>query len=140
VEDERRGLFSYAALKSRLGDSRFVREGYADFGSPILRLPQLSREEIYILLERLRDIHAAHYGCDPALGQRELAAFMELTFSTPGAEEFITPREITRDFIGLLNILHGGSVDFDTLVYRDGYRVQGFASGGESDGYTSFNL
>jgi hypothetical protein len=148
VEDERRGLFSYAALKSRLADSRFVREGYADFGSPILRLPQLSREEIYILLERLRDIHAAHYGYEPQLGQRELAAFMELTFSTPGAEEFITPREITRDFIGLLNILHGDpGLDFDTLVYRDGYRVQGFASGGadskskgESGGYASFDL
>ncbi|GHV91036.1 biotin carboxylase [Spirochaetia bacterium] len=151
VEDERRGLFSYAALKSRLGDSRFVRDGYTDFGSPILHLARLSHEEIYILLERLRDIHAVHYGYEAQLGQRELAAFMELTFSTPGAEEFITPREITRDFIGLLNIIHEESgVDFDTLVYRDGYRVKGFASGGsggnstdaggESDGYASFDL
>jgi hypothetical protein len=83
---------------------------------------------------------------------------MELTFSTPGAEEFITPRELTRDFIGLLNILYDEKgADFDTLIYRDGYRVKGFASGGAdgmggggtggmdsgngaADGYASFDL
>jgi hypothetical protein len=138
IEDERRGLFSYPALRSRLMDNRFVREGYADFGSPILRLTQLSHEEIYILLERLRDIHAGHYGYEAVLGKRELGAFMELAFSIPGAEEFITPREITRDFIGLLNILHeNGDTDFDTLVYRDGFTVKGFSAGG---GYAEYEL
>ena len=127
IEDERRGLYSYPALRSRLMDSRFVREGYADFASPILRLTRLSHEEIYLLLERLRDIHAGHYGYDPYLEKRELSAFMELAFSIPGADEFITPREISRDFIGLLNILHENKdADFDTLVYRDGFTVKGF--------------
>ena len=129
IEDERRGLFSYPALRSRLMDSRFVREGYADFSSPILRLTQLSHEEIYLLLERLRDIHAAHYGYEPRLEKRELTAFMELAFSVPGAEEFITPREISRDFIGLLNILHENpDTTFDALVYRDGFTVKGFSA------------
>ena len=127
IEDERRGLFSYPALRSRLMDSRFAREGYADFASPILRLTQLSYEEMYLLLERLRDIHAGHYGYDACLEKRELTAFMELAFSVPGADEFITPREISRDFIGLLNILHENkNTDFDTLVYRDGFTVKGF--------------
>jgi hypothetical protein len=140
IEDERRGLFSYPSLKTRLMDSRFVREGYADFGSPVLRLAGLSQEEIYLLLERLRYIHALHYGYEANLGKRELTAFMELAFSTPGAEEFITPREITRDFIGLLNILRGEeSVDFDTLVYRDGFAVKGFAPG-DGDFYADFDL
>jgi hypothetical protein len=129
IEDERRGLFSYPALRSRLADSRFAREGYADFSSPILRLSPLSHEEMYLLLERLRDIHAAHWGYEPYLEQRELTAFMELAFSSPGAEEFITPREISRDFIGLLNILReNADIDFDTLVYRDGFTVKGFDS------------
>jgi hypothetical protein len=129
IEDERRGLFSYPALRSRLMDSRFVREGYADFASPILRLTRLSHEETYLLLERLRDIHANHYGYDPFLEKRELTAFMELAFSVPGAEEFITPREISRDFIGLLNILHENKdADFDTLVFHDGFTVKGFAA------------
>jgi hypothetical protein len=138
VEDERRGLFSYAALRSRLADSRFVREGYVDFGSPILRLTQLNRAEIHILLERLRDIHAAHFGYESVLGERELAAFIDLAFSVPGAEEFITLREISRDFLGLLNILESGGVDFDTLVYRDGYRVKGYGAEGQS--YASYDM
>jgi hypothetical protein len=140
VEDERRGLFSYAALRSRLEDSRFVREGYADYGSPVLRLTQLGGEELYLLLERLRDIHAGHYGYEPTLGKRELSAFLELAFSVPGAGEFITPREICRDFIGLLNILHEErGADFDTLVYRDGYTVKGFAPG-EGGQWADFEL
>jgi hypothetical protein len=140
IEDERRGLFSYPSLKSRLTDSRFVREGRADFSSPVLRLTQLSREEIYLLLERLRDIHAFHYGYETALGRRELTAFMDLAFSGPGAEEFITPREITRDFISLLNILHEDrTLDFDTLVYRDGFTVKGFAPAG-GDFYADIDL
>jgi hypothetical protein len=138
IEDERRGLFSYPALRSRLMDSRFVREGYADFASPILRLTQLSHEEIYLLLEHLRDIHAGHYGYDPCLEKRELTAFMELAFSVPGADEFITPREISRDFIGLLNILHENkNADFDTLVYRDGFTVKGFARAAD---YAEFDV
>jgi hypothetical protein len=138
IEDERRGLFSYPALRSRLMDSRFVREGYADFASPILRLAQLNHEEIYLLMERLRDIHAGHYGYDACLEKRELTAFMELAFSVPGAEEFITPREISRDFISLLNILNENKeLDFDTLVYRDGFTVKGFASAAD---YAEFDI
>jgi hypothetical protein len=138
IEDERRGLFSYPALRSRLMDSRFAREGYADFASPILRLTRLSYEEIYLLLERLRDIHAGHYGYDACLEKRELAAFMELAFSVPGADEFITPREISRDFIGLLNILHENkNTDFDTLVYRDGFTVKGTAQAAD---YAEFDV
>jgi hypothetical protein len=129
IEDERRGLFSYPPLRSRLMDSRFVREGYQDFASPILRLNVLTHEEIYLLLERLRDIHSSHYNYEPYLEKRELAAFMELAFSVPGADEFITPREICRDFVGLLNILHENEgTDFDKLVYRDGYTVKGFSA------------
>jgi hypothetical protein len=138
IEDERRGLFSYPALRSRLMDSRFAQEGFADFGSPILRLVRLSHEEIYLLLERLRDIHAGHYVYEPYLKERELTAFMELAFSVPGADEFITPREISRDFIALLNILHENKdADFDTLVYRDGFTVKGFAS--QAD-YAEFDI
>jgi hypothetical protein len=138
IEDERRGLFSYPALRSRLMDNRFAREGYANYAGPVLRLAQLSREEIYLLLERLRDIHSAHYGYESFLEKRELTAFMEQAFSVPGAEEFITPREISRDFLGLLNILYENKdIDFDTLVFQDGYRVKGFAPTAE---YAEFDL
>ncbi|MDR1374645.1 MAG: ATP-binding protein [Treponema sp.] len=135
VEDERRGLFSYSALKSRLADSRFVREGYADFSGPILRLAQLSHGEIYILLERIAQIHARHFEYEPFLEKKELTAFMELVFASPGAGEFVTPREITRDFLGLLNILKDDpALDFYDLLRRGG---ESFTGG---DRYASFEL
>jgi hypothetical protein len=142
VEDERRGLFSYAALKSRLADSRFVREGHADFSSPIIKLQQLTHGELYILLERLTDIHAQHYGYTATLGEKELTAFMELVLASPGAEEFITPREITRDFLGLLNILKDDpATDFYTLVSRDNFTVHGATDAErDKDIYASFDL
>jgi hypothetical protein len=141
IEDERRGLFSYPALKSRLADSRFVRDGHSDFSSPILRLAQLSHEEIFILLERLRDIHASHYGYESALGEEELTAFMKLVFSAPGAAEFLTPREITRDFLGLLNILKDdASADFYSLIRREGFGAKEGAAPAEDDGYADFEV
>ncbi|MDR1655212.1 MAG: ATP-binding protein [Treponema sp.] len=130
IEDDRRGLFSYQALKSRLAESRFAREGYTDYSGPVLRLSRLSREEIYVLLERLRDIHAFHHAYESELGDRELSIFLEQAFSKTGAEEFITPREIARDFLGLLNITRNENLNFDDLVYRDGYRVEGYKPGG----------
>ncbi|MDR3166402.1 MAG: ATP-binding protein, partial [Treponema sp.] len=140
--DERRGLFSYPALKSRLSDSRFVREGRTDFNSPIIKLAQLSKEEIYLLLERLTGIHAQHFGYESRLGEMELVAFMQLAFSAPGAAEFITPREITRDFLSLLNILKGDpSLDFNTLVSREGFTVNGPSPEDlAGDLYASFDL
>ncbi|AEF81938.1 ATP-binding protein [Leadbettera azotonutricia] len=140
IEDERRGLASYAALKSRLAESRFAREGYADSGSPVIRLDQLSREEIYVLLERLTNIHAQHYDYSVHLGERELLAFLELAFSVPGAEEFITPREITRDFLGLLNILHDDpNADFDVLIKRE--NIIHTSAGHDTDNlYADFEL
>jgi hypothetical protein len=122
VDDERRGLAGYGALRSRLMDSRFVREGYRDFSSPVIRLARLSREEVFILLERLAEIHAQHYDYPVRLGERELLAFMEIAFAAPGAEEFITPRELTRDFISLLNILRDDpAADFDVIINREGF-------------------
>jgi hypothetical protein len=124
LDDQRRGLASYPALKSRLEESRFVRSGHVDSGSPVIRLSRLSNEEIFILLERLADIHAQHYGYQSWIGAEELRTFMELALSSPGAEEFITPREITRDFLGLLNILKDEQdADFYELVRREDCRV-----------------
>ena len=122
MEDERRGLASYAALKSRLAGNRFVREGFSDSGSPVIRLDQLSREELYVLMERLAGIHARHYDYEQRLGDRELAAFLELVLSMPGADEFLTPREITRDFLGILNIMKDDpSAVFDEIIREKEY-------------------
>ena len=125
LEDERRGLASYPALKSRLEESRFVRSGHIDSGSPVIRLSTLSNEEVFILLERLTEIHALHYGYESWIGEEEITAFLELALSSPGSAEFITPREITRDYLALLNILKDqGDADFFELIQREDRRVR----------------
>ena len=106
IYDDRRGLFSYEALRSRLADNRFAAQGYADFTSPVIKLSQLSSEEIYLLLERLCEVHGAYYSYDCQVSAQELTAFMNTVLSRLGADKLLTPREVTRDFLGLLNILH----------------------------------
>ncbi|MDR1178512.1 MAG: ATP-binding protein [Spirochaetaceae bacterium] len=139
VEDARRGLYSYAALKSRLSENRFVRQGYPDFTGPILRLARLSHEEIFVLLERITEIHAQHYDWTPPLGEEELTAFMELVFASPGAAEFITPREITRDFLGLLNLLKDDDgADFYRVIKGGDFSFR--RKGHDDDLYTEFEF
>ncbi len=106
LEDARRGLYSYEALRSRLSQSRFVGNGLRDTTGPIVRLQALSPEEILVLLTRLRDLHATHYGYQANLTPDDLRDYMQEVANRLGSEELLTPREVTRDFINLLNILH----------------------------------
>ncbi|HEY7416687.1 MAG TPA: ATP-binding protein, partial [Ktedonobacteraceae bacterium] len=61
VEDPKRGLYSYEALRSRLQESRFSQNGRRSFAGPLIRLDRLTNEELFVLLRNLRDIHALHY-------------------------------------------------------------------------------
>ncbi len=106
VEDERRGLFSYEALKSRLASSRFSQDGLVDFSGPIIRLETLTIEEIYLLLENLMNVYCAHHKLTPILTQSQMVAFMQMVSNRIGAEKLLTPREVTRDFLSLLSLLH----------------------------------
>lgn len=106
VEDERRGLFSYEALRSRLIDGRYGGGSLKTYTSPILKLDLLSHEEILILLQKLRDIHAMHFGYEAQLRDEQLIAFMEAAVGRLGAEEMLTTREVIRDFMDLLHTLH----------------------------------
>ena len=125
IYDERRGLFSYEALRSRLADNRFAVQGFVDFTSPVIKLNQLSSEEIYLLLERLCELHSSHYSYENTLGKDELTTFLNTVLGRLGADQLLTPREVTRDFLGLLNILHQNpGTTFDTLINEQGFKVQ----------------
>lgn len=116
VEDTRRGLFSYEALRSRLVAGRYG-SAYANYTGPILKLEMLTHEELLVLLQKLRDIHALHFGYTPALSDEQLIHFMEEAAGRLGAEELLTPREIIRDFLDLLHTLHQNpEASFEKLV------------------------
>ncbi|WP_339314739.1 ATP-binding protein [Paenibacillus sp. FSL R10-2734] len=117
VEDGRRGLFSYEALRSRLVAGRYGAAGLNNYTGPIIALDMLSHEEILVLLQKLRDIHALHYGYEVQLTQEQLVHFMEEAVGRLGADELLTPREVVRDFMDLLHTLHQHpEISFEKLI------------------------
>ena len=105
VEDRRRGLYSYEALRSRLTQGRFGREGMRDMLAPVIHLEPLTYEELLVLVEKLADIHAGLFGYARSLTEDDLVGFLQAEYGRVGADTHLTPREVIRDFIELLDIL-----------------------------------
>ncbi|MEA4863310.1 MAG: ATP-binding protein [Victivallaceae bacterium] len=105
IEDPRRGIFSYEALKSRLEAGRFGREDVRDMLAPVIRLSPLTYEEMLVLIEKLATIHADLFDYRQIIGQEDMIKFIKIEFGRIGANTHITPREVIRDYIELLNIL-----------------------------------
>ena len=106
VEDKRRGLYSYEALRSRLAEGKFSRPGTRDLMAPVIRLEPLTPEEMLVLCEKLASMHADLYNYERKIGTEQLAAFIKLEYGRIGADQNITPREVIRDFIELLDLLY----------------------------------
>jgi hypothetical protein len=105
VEDRRRGVYSYEALRSRLASGKFAQEGARDMYAPVIRLEPLTAEEMLVLTEKLADMHANLYGYKRTITDNDLAQFIKIEYARVGADTSITPREIIRDFIELLDIV-----------------------------------
>ena len=123
MEDPRRGIYSYEALRSRLAEGHFS-GGHKDLLSPVIRLRPLTNEEMLILVEKLADIHAALYEYPQIVTQQDLVDFIEIEFGRIGADTHITPREVIRDFIEVLDIVYQNPgvkvralLDSDTFTY-----------------------
>lgn len=106
IEDKRRGVYSYEALRSRLAEGKFSRPGARDLLAPVIRLEPLNPEEMLVLCEKLCAMHADLYGYTPFLRTEELAEFIQLEYGRIGADQNVTPREVIRDFIELLDLLY----------------------------------
>ena len=105
MEDPRRGVYSYEALRSRLAEGRFSGT-HKDLLSPVIRLQPLTPEEMLILVEKLADIHAGLYEYAQIVTQQDMADFIQIEFGRIGADSHITPREVIRDFIEVLDIVY----------------------------------
>lgn len=117
LEDSRRGLFSYEALRSRLCDSRFTLDGYKNMIGPVIRLRRLSDDELLALIVRLTHLHAQYYQWDVRLTAEEMQRFLQICLSRAGSDLMMTPREILRDYMTLLNILlQNETATFDSVV------------------------
>ena len=116
MEDPRRGVYSYEALRSRLAEGHFAGE-HKDLLSPVIRLQPLTPEEMLILVEKLADIHAGLYGYTQIVTPQDMADFIQIEYGRIGADSHITPREVIRDFIEVLDIVYQNpAVKVQTLL------------------------
>ena len=122
IEDRRRGVFSYEALRSRLTQGRFASAGLADLLAPVIHLEPLTYEELLVLIEKLADIHAGYFGYERTLTEAQLVSFLQVEFGRVGADTHLTPREVIRDFIELLDIVcQNPGTDVDALLRSDAF-------------------
>lgn len=105
IEDRRRGIYSYEALRSRLTQGRFAQGGLVDMLAPVIRLQPLTHEELLVLIEKLADIHAGLFGYERSVTQEDLVRFLQVEYGRVGADTHLTPREVIRDFVEMLDIL-----------------------------------
>ena len=118
MDDPRRGLFSYEALRSRLCDSRYSSAGYRNLIGPVIRLRRLSDEELFALLCRVTALYAQNYGTEPRITREQMQEFLNLSLARAGADDLITPREMLRDYMTVLNILmQNPDADFESVVH-----------------------
>jgi hypothetical protein len=105
LADTRRGLYSYAALQSRLAENQFLKQGLVDYSSPVLRLANLSPEELFVLLSKLRHVHANGDEHAYLVPDDALKAFMAHCSKKIGDAYFRTPRNTIKAFLDMLAVI-----------------------------------
>lgn len=118
LEDPRRGLYSYEALKSRLSDGYISSSGgYKNLMGPIIRLKRMSDNELLALCRRITELHSAYHGVPCRIKDEEVKHFLSLCLERAGADSLITPREIIREFITVLDVmLQNPDADYYKIV------------------------
>ena len=105
LEHPQKGFYSYDALKTRLKVNQFETAELRDYAQPVIRLMPLTHNEIFVLLQNLKEIFDFNYQVEIDFSKKDIQTFMEEIFNRPEAEEHLTPREVIRDFLNILNIL-----------------------------------
>ncbi len=117
LENERRGLYCYNALKTRLESNKYAVEGVKDFAQPVIKLTPINHSEIFVLLKNLKFIFDSHYKTNIDINEKDIESFMEEIYNKPGASEFLLPREVIREFLNILSVLRQNpNVTFKQLV------------------------
>jgi hypothetical protein len=117
LEDRRRGMASYEALAGRLAENTFARDGLKDVSGPVIRLRNLSPEDLFVLLHNLRNVFALGDPSNYLIDDEGLHAFMTHCATTLGADFFLTPRDAVKAFAGLLSVIEQNpGVDWRALL------------------------
>lgn len=117
LDDKRRGLSSYEALASRLAENAFPATGLKDFSGPVIRLPNLTEEELNVLFRNIRNVLAYGEAAKYLVPDEALLAFMAHCKKTLGADYYLTPRDAVKGFVGFLSLLEQNpTADWTTVL------------------------
>jgi hypothetical protein len=103
--DPRRGLYSYTALQSRLAENSYATNGLVDYTGPVIRLENLSPEDFYVLLTKLRNVQAGGDPTNHSITDDGIRSFMGHCATRIGDSYFRTPRNSIKGFLDLLAVL-----------------------------------
>jgi hypothetical protein len=104
LNDQRRGLASYEALRSRLAPPRLGSSGARDLTAPVIELSPLTVEELVVLLRNVRRVHAGERPEETFVPDSGLTAFIAQCNAVMGAACFRTPRDTVRQWVTILNV------------------------------------
>ncbi len=116
--DQRKGLYSYEALHTRLANNTFADIAHVvDYHAPILPLQNLSPEEVFVLLCNIRNVFASGDPKKYLLPDEALTAFLNHCAQTIGEAYFRTPRNTIKAFVDLLAVIEQNpEIKWQTLV------------------------
>jgi hypothetical protein len=143
--DTRRGLYSYAALQTRLAENEFAREGRVDMSGPVIRLQSLTPEDLYVLLQNVRRVFAGGSDSRNPVPDEALHAFMDHCDKRIGEAYFRTPRNTVKAFVQMLSVIEQNpgtswqDLLGETVIEPDGPDPEAAATD-EDDGLASFRL
>lgn len=118
LDDRRRGMYSYEALATRLAENTFaINNNIKDFSGPVIRLNNLSPEDLYILLSNIRKVFASGDEKKYLVSDMVLEEFIKHCSNKLGASVYQTPRDATKSFVGFLSVLEQNpNVKWETLL------------------------
>lgn len=125
------GLATYGELISNLS-TKTKSEGGA-----------LTAEEMLVLCEKLAEMHAGLYNYSRHITTKDLVGFIRIEYGRIGADQNITPGEVIRDFIELLDLLYQyPEMDLESLLSSEKFSyAKSEAVSDETDsGFVEFTL
>ncbi|MDR2760254.1 MAG: ATP-binding protein [Rickettsiales bacterium] len=141
LEDEFRGMRSYGALRTRLAENQFSSEECRDLSGLVMRLNNLTQEELFILLQNIRNVSAEYNAEKYLLSDGDIEKYMKFVLSTLGAKSFLSPRESVKGFVGLLEQLENNpGKNIDYFLNRKEITIEKTNGGDDFGGFDLNNL
>lgn len=107
MEDPVKGVYSFEPLRTRIEDRRREKDGIVplmDMAAPIIHLSPLNPGEMYVLLEKLTQLHEVVYDYESKFEHDDFIYFLKTEYAKCKNAREITVREMVRNYITLLNL------------------------------------